>query len=250
MRTGLALAAACLALAACDRASPPPAGNEAGAAPAATASAASPPATAAASGWVDHVEMTPDGGWRMGDPKAKARLVEYGSFTCPHCAAFAAEAMPEIKQLVASGRLSFEFRPYARDVFDLTAALVARCAGASGAFPVSEEIFSTQQTWIGNAQSMTPADQKKIDALPPSEQLRAVARGTGLNAYVGKAGVAPATLDRCLTDPAAVQAIVAVHETANKRYNLQGTPLFLLNDAVIGSADWAALKPRVEAAAR
>ena len=31
---------------------------------------------------------TPEGGFLMGNPNAKVKLVEFGSLTCPHCAEF------------------------------------------------------------------------------------------------------------------------------------------------------------------
>ena len=52
--------------------------------------AAVPHAAPAAVDWVDHVVATPDGGFLMGNPAARVKVVEYGSRTCPHCARFAA----------------------------------------------------------------------------------------------------------------------------------------------------------------
>ena len=36
--------------------------------------------------WTTVVSATPEGGFVMGNPNAKVKLVEYGSMTCPHCA--------------------------------------------------------------------------------------------------------------------------------------------------------------------
>ncbi|HEX3677730.1 MAG TPA: thioredoxin domain-containing protein, partial [Sphingomicrobium sp.] len=38
--------------------------------------------------WTGVVAPTQAGGFVMGTPKAKVKLVEYGSMTCPHCAHF------------------------------------------------------------------------------------------------------------------------------------------------------------------
>ncbi|QCI79904.1 hypothetical protein E6W36_11505 [Hankyongella ginsenosidimutans] len=54
------------------------------------------PATTAASGagatkganWPGTVSKTKDGGFIMGNPNAPIKLVEFASFTCPHCADF------------------------------------------------------------------------------------------------------------------------------------------------------------------
>ena len=42
--------------------------------------------------WATVVTRTVDTGYRMGNPAAPVQLVEFGSRTCPHCAAFAASA--------------------------------------------------------------------------------------------------------------------------------------------------------------
>ena len=38
--------------------------------------------------WSTVVSKTPEGGFVMGNPNAKVKLVEFGSLTCPHCAEF------------------------------------------------------------------------------------------------------------------------------------------------------------------
>ena len=64
--------------------------------------------------WTDVVSKTPEGGYRMGNPDAPIKLVEYGSLSCPHCAHFAQEAFASLaSDFVDSGRVSFEFRSFA-----------------------------------------------------------------------------------------------------------------------------------------
>ena len=41
--------------------------------------------------WSTMVAKTPEGGFVMGNPGAKVKLIEYGSMTCPHCATFEEE---------------------------------------------------------------------------------------------------------------------------------------------------------------
>lgn len=230
--TMLALAAALL-LAGCKRGDGADAGGN----------TAAGPSSATAGGWVSQVSLTPDQGIRMGKPDAPVALVEYGSYTCPHCAAFDAEAMPTIRQWVAAGKISYEFRSFIRDSFDLSAALVARCGGPSGFFALSDQIFAQQQEWIGNAQNMTPADGKKIDALPPQEQLYQITRVTGLNGFAGQKGVSADKLHACLTDQSAWNRLIAAAQAGEKRYKIEGTPTFLINGRIEGSPDWATLKP-------
>ena len=106
------------------------------------------------------------------------KLVEYGSMTCPHCAAFSAEAMRArcCATYVKSGRVSWEFRNYVRDAFDLAASLVARCNGTKTFFPVTRAIFADQENWENRIQAM-PQDQfKAMQDLPPNQQFVAIAK--------------------------------------------------------------------------
>jgi protein-disulfide isomerase len=233
MRTVLVVAlVSALALAGCKRGAGEAAGN--------TATVAGDPASA---GYVTLVALTPDQGMRMGKADAPVALIEYGSYTCPHCAAFDAEAMPTIRKWVAAGKLSYEFRSFIRDSFDLSAALVARCGGPAGFFPLSDQIFAAQQEWIGNAQNMTPSDAKKIDALPPQEQLYQITRVTGLNGFAGQKGVPEAKLHHCLVDQGAWNTLIQAAQAGEKRYKIEGTPTFILDGKVQGSPDWQTLQP-------
>ena len=71
----------------------------------------------------------------MGNPKAKVKLVEYGSLTCPHCRHFAETGMVPLKAYVKSGKVSFEYRNYILNGIDVAATLVARCGGAAALLP-------------------------------------------------------------------------------------------------------------------
>jgi protein-disulfide isomerase len=50
----------------------------------ATANAAAPPRA----NWMALSVVTPEGGHRLGNPDAAIKLVEWVSYTCPHCATF------------------------------------------------------------------------------------------------------------------------------------------------------------------
>src|SRR5258708_20259672 len=57
--------------------------------------------------WTMVVNSTPDGGFMMGNPTAKVKLLEIGSLTCPHCKAFDDEGVPTlISKYVKSGHLN------------------------------------------------------------------------------------------------------------------------------------------------
>jgi protein-disulfide isomerase len=98
--------------------------------------------------WTRTVVATPDGGFRIGNPQAKVAVVEFMSFTCPHCGAFAAEGFPAIRdKYVRTGKVSFEMRSALRDRADLVAATLAQCAGPAHFFAMADALFAAQSDW-------------------------------------------------------------------------------------------------------
>ena len=96
--------------------------------------------------WSQAVVATHEGGFLMGNPNAEVKLVEFGSMTCPHCAEFDETGLPPlIDKYVKNGQVSFEFRNYVRDPYDIAASLVARCNGAQSFFPLTRGLFKDQQ---------------------------------------------------------------------------------------------------------
>ncbi len=203
-----------------------------------------PAQKAQARDWARLVAPTPEGGFRIGNPAAPLKLVEYGSFTCSHCAHFAEEGFPVLlREHVRSGRVSFEFRNYVRDPYDMAAALVARCATPANFFPLAHRIFETREQWIARFQALTPQQVKELDAVSVPQRMARFAAIGGFTALAAKAGVPAAKAQQCLTDKKALDRLVAMRQVALNRHGLQGTPTFLINGRNTEVYDWASLQP-------
>ena len=203
------------------------------------------PAQQTARDWTKSVATTPDGGYRIGNPAAPVKLVEYGSLTCDHCARFAEVGVPQLlSKYVKSGRVNFEFRNFVRDPYDVTAALLSRCAGPANFFALTDSYFSGQKAWVGRFQGMTEAQAKALDGLPPQQQFAQLASIGGLDAMAAQAGVTPARAQQCLSDQAGLAQLVAMRKVAVEKHKLQGTPTFVINGKTAEHAhDWTALEP-------
>ncbi|MDB5738592.1 MAG: protein-disulfide isomerase [Sphingomonas bacterium] len=223
-----------------------------------TASAfAAPPRHAAhhhmvAVDWTRTVTATSDGGFRMGNPKAKVTLVEYSSFTCPHCAAFAGEAIPTIRDsFVRSGKLSFEVRPAVRDRADYVAALIARCAGPTRFFATAEAIFAAQGDWETRA---IDYDSNHPAALSGKDEIAAIgglASGAGLDTIAKAHGATPASLIRCYGDAGVKTVIQKTTDDAWGTRKIGGTPTFYINDIKQDSVyTWKDLEPKLRDAVK
>jgi len=213
-------------------------------APAATRAVA--PATA---GWTTTFSVSPAGGYVMGNPKARVRLVEYASLTCPHCAAFSAEGVPALRSAyVAKGLVSYEVRPLTRDRMDLVAFLLARCGGPRIFFPAMEDLFAHQADWLEKAADAESSFYARLASLPTEAMLPELAKNAGLDAMLLKHGVDARRQQACLTDKAAQQQLAGM-KTQSEALGVEGTPGFLINGSLVrDAASWGTLEPALRAA--
>ena len=219
------------------------------AAPAATPVAAASAPTG--QNWVDTVTRTPEGGYRMGNPNAAVTLVEYGSRTCPHCAAFDAEALPAMKAgPIAAGRLSYEFRDYpVHQAIDVGPILLGQCVAPAQFFPMLDAMMRNQQTLIYRTAQIPAADQQRLQSMAPAQVTAFLANFYGYTDFVKQRGVTQARVDQCLSDQSAMEAIATNMQSANERYNISGTPTFILNGTVLeNTTTWDQVQPRLRAA--
>jgi protein-disulfide isomerase len=89
---------------------------------------AAPAAAQRAPNWNNTIVVTPQDGHLVGNPNAAVKLVEYVSYTCPHCAHFEMESDATLRlTFISTGKGSVEYRPFIRSSIDVAAALLARC---------------------------------------------------------------------------------------------------------------------------
>ncbi len=198
--------------------------------------------------WIGRVAMTPIGGHLNGNPAAKTKLVEYVSYTCPHCAHFVGEASAPLRnQYVKGGQVSVEIRNAVRDKYDLAAALLARCGGAARFNGNHEALFANQSAWMDKLESY---DQ---GAAKPSDQVAAlkdIGQNTGLYTLMNKRGFTNAQLDACVADPKAMKQVLAMTEEAWSKVKINGTPGFTVNGVKVDGSSWDAVKAALPAPAR
>lgn len=197
--------------------------------------------------WRGHVAQAPSGAFLIGNPAAKVKLVEYLSYTCPHCAHFVAESKgPLHDDLVRRGVVRVEFRHAVRDPLDLAAALLARCTGPKGFADASEAIFAAQASWYEQGRGWWQANGARIQSQPELARLKAAADGSGLSALMRKRGMSAAAIGRCFATPGDLDKVTAMAKAAWA--SIQGTPSFTINGKPGGGSDWATLEPELRAA--
>jgi protein-disulfide isomerase len=212
------------------------------------AAPAKPSTKAVERDWTQAVVLTPEGGFRMGNPAAKVKLIEYGSLACPHCRHFEETGYkPLVQRYVRTGQVSFEFRNYLLNGPDISVSLLTRCAGAAKFFPMSEQVFATQAAWQKKLEDLTDADKAALEKLSDQERLVRFAEIAGIGQIAARFGVTPARAQQCLADPVGLKRLLDMTKTAMDG-GISRTPTFLIDGKVTDAATWEDLEPRLKAA--
>lgn len=204
-------------------------------------------AAPAGKAWSDVVVKTPEGGYRMGNPDAPIKLVEYGSLTCPHCAELSEKGSGEIRDVfVSSGRVSFEFRNFVRDAMDVTAAMLTRCGAPESYFALTEQAFANQAAMIQKVQAAGNQAFEAAIALPDDKRGVAMGQLTGLTEFFAARGIAKDQANACLANGAEAAALAKRTTDQAEQYKIEGTPTFLVNGQPIGSLSWEELRTKLQ----
>lgn len=209
-------------------------------------------AAPAGKAWTDVVSKTEAGGYKMGNPEAKLQLIEYGAITCPGCAQFAAQSTEELNELVNTGVVAFEFRPFlVHGIQDIPGFLLAQCSGPEAFFPLIDQLFADQQNWLGKLSTVTEADQQAMQKMSPPQMSTLLGTKMGLIEFVKSRGISEDQAKSCLADKASIDALIALTEKGTKDDGVSGTPFFMLNGAKLDGGSWNVVKGKlVEAGAR
>ncbi len=144
----------------------------------------------------------------MGSADARYTIVEYASMTCPHCAQFTTEVLPELKtKYIDSGKARYILREFPLDNLAAAAFMLARCSGEDRYYPMVDAMFETQESW-----AVPGADGK--------ERLLQIAR---------QAGMSKEQFDKCLADQDLFKKIVETRTIANDKFQVDSTPTFFVN---------------------
>ena len=205
-------------------------------------------AAPAGSSWADTVTVTPEGGYRIGNPDAPLKLVEYASHTCGACATFAATGKPTIKdKYVASGVVSFELRNLVRDPIDLSIATLVRCGAKENMQPLSDQAWAALNDIFAQVQA-NQAVYEASASQPVEQRFITIAQAAGLIDFFAARGLSADQSRACLADTKAVQAIADASNQQSEDLDVNATPTFILNDKKLDVTQWTQLEPLLQRA--
>ena len=150
----------------------------------------------------------------LGDPNAPVTILEFASMTCPHCASFHAETLPELKRkYIDTGKVKLILRDFPFDRWALTASMMARCAPADRYHTFVDVLFKYQEQWARAENPLTAL--KRIGQL---------------------GGLSPEDFDACLANEELMNGIIQGRLDATEEFDINSTPTFVIGDQVINGA--------------
>lgn len=208
----------------------------------------SAPASARPVDWTTTVSLTPEGGYLVGNPEAKVKVIEYFSLTCSHCRHFAETGMPSLKKnYVAWGKVSVELRNFVLNPADMAASVLMRCAIPAKSVRLFDAAYAEQDTLFAGAYQITREAAQQIMAAPLAQRTDAYARATGIDRWFVAKGLKPASVAQCLADPARQERLVQLRD-AGVKLGVEGTPTFFVNGRKVDGTGWAELEAALKAA--
>jgi protein-disulfide isomerase len=190
--------------------------------------------------WNATVAITPQDGHLLGNPNAPVKLVEYISYTCPHCAHFAAESEAPLQMtFIASGKGSVEIRPFIRSSIDVAASLLVRCGPIAKFRGNHTAVLRAQDKWF---HAPSPLELQRWQSADFPTAMRNIATDLKLFELMQARGYTRAELDRCVTNKAAAEKMAAQTRYATQN-GVQGTPSFFVNGRLQDTHSWDGLRP-------
>ncbi len=163
----------------------------------------------------------------QGSKDAPVEIIEYASYTCPHCATFHQGTYKKLKKdFIDTGKVRFIYREVYFDRYGLWASMVARCAGPDKFFGITDLIYQDQSEW-----SRAGGPAEIVD------ELRKIGR---------RAGIDNDQLEACLQDGNRAQTLVAWYQENAERDDITATPSFVVNGKKVSNQSYDDFKELIE----
>ncbi|WP_170459897.1 DsbA family protein [Ruegeria arenilitoris] len=163
----------------------------------------------------------------QGAEDAPVEIIEYASYTCPHCANFHQGPYKQLKkEYIDTGKVKFIYREVYFDRYGIWASMVARCGGPEKFFGITDLIYQGQSEWT---RAGGPAEIV--------EELRKIGR---------LAGLSNDRLEACLQDGTKAQTLVAWYQKNAEKDGIQATPSFVVNGKKVDNQSYDEFKALIE----
>lgn len=161
----------------------------------------------------------------LGDPSAPVTIIEYASFTCPHCASFHRNAYPQIKaDYIETGKAKLVMREVYFDQFGVWSSMVSRCGGEDSYYNLVDMFLGRQQDWY---LSHVEAFRATNNPQPVINEIMKIGR---------LAGLSNERMNACLSDQSLLERVVTDYQTNAGEDGVRSTPTFFINGQKVEGA--------------
>ena len=163
----------------------------------------------------------------LGSVDAPVEIIEYASFTCPHCATFHDGVLEDLKrEYIDTGKVKFVYREVYFDRYGLWGSLIARCGGEERFFGITDLLYEQQSTWTRAGSEAAIADE-----------LRRIGRVAGLDSD---------QLETCLSDGDKARALIEWYQANAEEHGIDSTPSFVIDGQTYSNMSFSDFQQIIE----
>ncbi|SHH52484.1 DsbA family protein [Marivita hallyeonensis] len=146
----------------------------------------------------------------LGAEDAPVEVIEYASYTCPHCASFHAGVFKDLKaDYIDTGKVKFIYREVYFDRYGLWGSMIARCGGEDRFFGITDLLYEQQSAWTRAGSEAAIADE-----------LRKIGRIAGLENE---------QLEACLSNGDKARTLIEWYQANAEEHGISSTPSFVID---------------------
>ncbi len=164
----------------------------------------------------------------LGEDEAPVKIKVFSSLTCPHCASFHINVIPEIKKkYIETGKVQLIFIDFPLDQIAFNASKLLHCVNKKDQITFLDTIYETQNKWtVGSNEDDINKNLKKI------------AKDLGITSM---------QFDKCLINETISDKILNGRIDGSKKYSIDSTPTIVINEKKLkGSFDFKNIKQKIE----
>jgi len=164
----------------------------------------------------------------LGNDDAPVKIKIFSSLTCPHCADFHMEVIPEIeKNYVKFGKVQLIFLDFPLDLASLNASKLLHCLDKKKQIKFLDSIYENQAKWTSGS------DLSEIN--------------NNLKEMVKDLGISPTEFEKCLNNETVENNILNIRIEGQRKYSINSTPTIIINEKKFeGSADFKNMKKKID----
>lgn len=161
----------------------------------------------------------------LGDEKAPVTIIEYSSLSCPHCAHFHNDILPQLeKEYIETGKAKLVFRPFPLNAPALKGGIILSCVPKDKYYTFTRVFYRLQEKWAFT-ENYT-ADLKTISKV---------------------GGMSDEEFDKCSNDKAREEKALEEAKKTGDALNIEATPTFFVNgEKMRGASDYAPFKEIID----